>query len=79
MPVSSILMTKLGLSTARLVNGEHRIGIFASQIISYRLRDWQLKLKALAVKNMDPGAEILIDYGPAFFRKDEAEPSRVLP
>ncbi|KAG2157297.1 hypothetical protein DEU56DRAFT_763960 [Suillus clintonianus] len=33
---------------ARLVNGEHRIGIFA-------------------IKNIDPGTEILIDYGPAFF------------
>ncbi|OAX43422.1 SET domain-containing protein [Rhizopogon vinicolor AM-OR11-026] len=34
----------------RLVNGEHRIGIFA-------------------VKNMEAGTEVLIDYGPAFFTR----------
>lgn len=37
---------------ARLVNGEHRIGIFATV-------------------NIDPGTEILIDYGPAFFTEQK--------
>lgn len=34
-----ISITKLNHPIARLVNGEDRIGIFASQIISYRLED----------------------------------------
>ncbi|KAG1877921.1 hypothetical protein DFJ58DRAFT_648419 [Suillus subalutaceus] len=37
---------------ARLVNGEHRIGIFA-------------------IMDIDPGTEILIDYGPAFFTEQK--------
>ncbi|KAG1754568.1 hypothetical protein EDB19DRAFT_1626406 [Suillus lakei] len=36
----------------RLVNGEHRIGIFA-------------------IKNIDRGTEILIDYGPVFFTEQK--------
>ncbi|KAJ8596825.1 SET domain-containing protein [Rhizopogon salebrosus TDB-379] len=47
-------------ASVRLVNGEHRIGIFA-------------------IKDMDLGTEILIDYGPAFFtQKSIADGSRVL-
>lgn len=43
---------------ARLVNGEHRIGIFA-------------------IMNIDPGTEILIDYGPVFFTEQKnAEATR---
>ncbi|KAG2158318.1 uncharacterized protein EDB93DRAFT_1296019, partial [Suillus bovinus] len=43
---------------ARLVNGEHRIGIFA-------------------IMNIDPGAEVLIDYGPEFFpMQKDGEASR---
>lgn len=43
---------------ARLVNGEHRIGIFA-------------------IMNIDPGTEILIDYGPVFFPEQKnAEATR---
>jgi hypothetical protein len=71
-------MAKLNLLTVRLVNGEHRIGIFASWVIYYCLGA-DAEDKRRVVKDMDLGTEILIDYGPAFFtQKNIADSSRVL-
>jgi hypothetical protein len=60
----------------RLVNGEHRIGIFASEYTSCpHIYIFPIKLNrffAFSGKNLSAGAEVFLDYGDLFFQ-DESD------
>lgn len=49
----------------RLVNGEHRLGIFACECCKFYML--YFKGQPGPVRKLSPGTEILLDYGDEFF------------
>ena len=52
------------LFTVKLVNEEHRIGVYTGMAISESIL---LIIDHYLAKALRPGAELLFDYGPSFF------------
>lgn len=65
------IVSMTNVLVVRLVNGEHRIGVFARKFCPQCYIKWQTApILSSTVKNIASGAEIFLNYGDSFFKND---------